>query len=444
MPSTSPPHPASPHHATAPATAGSSGPRDHQPVIGIPQLTAYYLSNLIGAGIFVLPALAQEAAGSWTLVAWLLMAICSGPAAWVMGRICIDFPNRNGILAFVGHSVSKRAEAALSRLIVLTMIVGTPVAGLIIARYAIAAFNLPPGVLYPLGWFVMLLTLGFNLMKLRNSSRAQTVLVAIAMLVLIALAASSIGMADRMVPDESPFSATGLMAAIGICFYAFLGWENVATIAPDVKRPERTFPIALAISVPLVSLIYLVVALGLLLASQAHGGLQGNLAVLDHLMQRVNQPALGLFANLLAIVVVFLSANAWMLSAARLLASSVRDGHFPGWMADRYGFVNLRTMSRMALFHAIIFLLMYLFDGAEQTVVPLVSASFLLIYLITLAGAIRHYRHGPTRWLAVAALLMIAAFALSIWRESLIVLSLFALFLLRSSAGSRHSSSPSL
>lgn len=436
------PLPSAARHATAPAAASPGSPDGHEPVIGVPQLTAYYLSNLIGAGIFVLPALAQEAAGSWTLVAWLLMATCSGPAAWVMGRICIDFPNRNGILAFVGHAVSPRIEAALSRLIVLTMIVGTPVAGLIIARYAIAAFDLPPGVLYPLGWFVMLLTLGFNLMKLRNSSRAQTLLVAVAMLVLIALAAGSVGMAGSVLPDNSPFTATGLMAAIGICFYAFLGWENVATIAPDVKQPERTFPIALAISVPLVSLIYLVVALGLLLASQAHGGLQGNLAVLDHLMRRFDLPALSLTANLLAMVVVFLSANAWMLSAARLLASGVRDGHFPGWMGDRNGFVNARTMSRMALFHAVVFLFLHLFDGAEQTVVPLVSASFLLIYLITLLGAIRQYRHGPTRWLAVAALLMIAAFALSVWRESLVVLSLFALFFLRSSAGSRHSSNP--
>ena len=40
--------------------------------IGVPQLTAYYVSNLIGAGIFVLPALAQQAAGPWTLLAWAI------------------------------------------------------------------------------------------------------------------------------------------------------------------------------------------------------------------------------------------------------------------------------------------------------------------------------------------------------------------------------------
>lgn len=49
--------------------------------IGVPQLTAYYVSNLVGAGIFVLPALAQQASGPWTLLAWGLMALCAVPTA---------------------------------------------------------------------------------------------------------------------------------------------------------------------------------------------------------------------------------------------------------------------------------------------------------------------------------------------------------------------------
>lgn len=397
-------------------------------VIGIPQLTAYYLSNLIGAGIFVLPALAQEAAGSWTLLAWGLMALCSGPAAWVMGRICIDFPNANGILAFVGKTLSPRIEATLSRLIVLTMLIGTPITGLICARYAIAAFNLSPDVLYPLAAVIMWMNIGFNLMGLRNSARAQTLLVALAMSLLIALAVAAVGTAESVIPAATPFSAAGVMAAIGVCFFAFLGWENVATIAPEVRQPERTFPVALAMSVPLVSGIYLVVALGLLLATQAEGGLQGNLAVMDHLTARFGSPWLSRLTNLLTLVVVFLSANAWVLSAARLLASSVRDGHFPAFMANRNGHAGTHTMSVMALCYALVIATMYLFSGAERQIVPVISASFLLVYLITLWGAIRHYRHATPTWLAAwFALLMIGGFALSILTETLIVLGIFGL-----------------
>ena len=202
----------------------------------------------------------------------------------------------------------------------------------------------------------------------------------------------------------------------------------MATIAPEVRQPERTFPIALAISVPLVSGIYLVVALGLLLATQAEGGLQGNLAVMDHLTARFGSPWLSRLTNLLTLVVVFLSANAWVLSAARLLASSVRDGHFPGFMANRNGHAGAHTMSVMALCYALVIATMYLFSGAERQTVPVISASFLLVYLITLWGAIRHYRHAPPTWLASwFAFLMIGGFALSILTETLIVLGVFGL-----------------
>lgn len=400
------------------------------PVIGVPQLTAYYLSNLIGAGIFVLPALAQEAAGSWTLVAWVLMALCSGPAAWAMSRVCIDFPNTNGVLAFIGQSFSPRAEAALSRLLVVTLMIGTPISGLISARYVIAALDLSPAWFFPMAMGFLLMNSAFNLMGLRSSARAQTLLVGAAMALLVLLAVAAVQSAGTVVPAATPFSATGLMAAIGICFFAFLGWENVATIAPDVKQPQRTFPLALAISVPLVSLIYLVVALGLVLVTESQGGLHGNLAVMDHLMARHQSPWLSLVANLLTVAVVFLSANAWVLSAGRLLAASVRDGHFPRFLANPNGHANLHTMSVLALCQALVLGAMYLFDGNEGSVVPIVSASFLLVYLMTLWGAVRHYR-GPgqrlTRWMALIALVMSIGFSISIYQETLVVLAIFGL-----------------
>ncbi|MCC5978087.1 MAG: amino acid permease [Salinarimonas sp.] len=289
--------------------------------IGVSQLTAYYVSNLIGAGIFVIPALAQQAAGPWALLAWGLMAVCAVPTAWVMGRIAIDYANDNGVLHFVRQVVSARLGAALSLLIVLIMVVGNPVMGLISARYALVTFGIDEGMLFPLAAGFMFLSILFNMLGLSTGARIQTALVAVAMVVLLALAGLSLGTAETLRPAPAPFDLSALFAAIGICFFAYLGWENVATIARDVARPERTFPLALVISVPVIGGTYLLVALALLLVSQDGAGLGGNVAVMDHLVAPFGDPRLQLAVNVLTLTVVVLSTNAWVLSASRLLSA---------------------------------------------------------------------------------------------------------------------------
>ena len=388
--------------------------------IGIPQLTAYYLSNLVGAGIFVIPALAQQAAGSWVLLAWFVMVIGAIPTAWIMGRISIDFPNENGILLFISKVISARMAAATSQLIVIIMIVGNPIMGLISARYAIAAFELDIHLLYPLAIAFMFLSVMFNLLGMRNSSRIQTLFTAVVIMALIVLAAISIAQAEMIVPEPIPFHINGFFVAIGICFFAFLGWENVATIAPDVKNPERTFPITLMICVPLVGLTYLVVALALLLTTQSNG-LNGNFAVMDHLVAAYTNPWLSFGANILALAVVVLSTNAWVLSAARLLSSAVRDGHLPAFCSPGTGGLDVQTMCTLAICYTLVLGLMYYFNGGEGAVVPLISAGFLVIYLVVFWGAMQHYHKASAAKFALTAFIIFFFFALSVWLNSLLV-----------------------
>ena len=399
--------------------------------IGVPQLTAYYVSNLIGAGIFVLPALAQQAAGPWTLLAWGLMALSSVPIAWVMGRIAIDYANDNGVLDFVRQAVSPKLAAALSQLIVLIMVVGNPVMGLISARYTLVAFGLNETLLFPLAAGFMFLSIAFNMLGLRNSARIQTLLVTASMLVLISLAMLSLGAADSLRPEPAPLHVSGLFVAIGICFFAFLGWENVATIAPDVKHPGRTFPLALAISVPLISGVYLLVALALLLVTQDRGGLGGNFAVMDHLVAPFGNPRVSLAVNGLTLAVVVLSTNAWVLSASRLLSAAVRDGHLPRMLASQEGSRMGRTYLTLAVAYSAVLALMYGFGQTEKMIVPLISAGFLVIYAWVLWGAARRYARTPTGWLAIGGLTMVLFFILSVWLQSLMVLSITAIFYLR-------------
>jgi len=387
---------------------------------------AYYVSNVVGAGIFVIPALAQEASGNWALLAWFIMAIYAGPIAWVFSRISIDFPNSNGVLAFIGDIFSARLASVLSVLIVIMMVVGNPIMGLISSRYAMLAFGLSENWLYPMAAGFMVLSVLFNLLGLRNSSRVQTLLVVVTIAILGILACLSIGQSESYVVVFEPFHWAGFATALGICFYTFMGWENVATIAPDVHRPRRTFPIALLISVPLVGGLYILVAFALMLSTNSSQGINGNFAVLDHLTQHFQNAQMSFAFNLLALVVVVLSTNAWVLSAARLLAAGARDGVFPKFLVGIRNGPSTHTMVALTISYLLVIFGMFIFSQSEGLIVPLVSAGFILIYLVAFACAAKHYNATMTGRLSIFNLVLVAVFAVSVMREMLVILFLMS------------------
>jgi amino acid transporter len=59
-------------------------------------------------------------------------------------------------------------------------------------------------------------------------------------------------------PAPGDGASTGLMAGLLVAMWNFMGWDNASTIAGEVVRPQRTYPLAMLSTVTLVSVTYLV------------------------------------------------------------------------------------------------------------------------------------------------------------------------------------------
>ena len=57
---------------------------------------------------------------------------------------------------------------------------------------------------------------------------------------------------------------SALADGLGVVMWNYLGWDALSTVAGEVERPERAYPLALAVSLPLVVLVYLLPVLGTL------------------------------------------------------------------------------------------------------------------------------------------------------------------------------------
>ncbi len=65
------------------------------------------------------------------------------------------------------------------------------------------------------------------------------------------------GAAHEAPPTRGP-EAHALFAGVMIAMWNYMGWDNASTIAREVDRPERTYPLAMILTVALVALTYMI------------------------------------------------------------------------------------------------------------------------------------------------------------------------------------------
>ena len=104
---------------------------------------------------------------------------------------------------------------------------------------------------------------------IRQSSAFNTVIVAIkvtVVLLFIFLGVSCINTANwhPFVPAAAgpgKFGWSGVMAAAGVIFFAYIGFDAISTAAQETKNPQRDMPIGILVSLVICTVLYVIVAL---------------------------------------------------------------------------------------------------------------------------------------------------------------------------------------
>lgn len=111
------------------------------------------------------------------------------------------------------------------------------------------------------GWLIgialIVLCLGINLAGIRpvgvgSLAMSLALLLPFAIVVVLALCSHA-----RPAPAPTEPVQGGLLAGILVALWNYMGWDNASTIAGEVNRPQRTYPLAMLISVLLVALTYI-------------------------------------------------------------------------------------------------------------------------------------------------------------------------------------------
>jgi amino acid transporter len=136
-----------------------------------------------------------------------------------------------------------------------------------------------------------------------------------------------------MVPPNQPFSKVfGVGLALGIWLYS--GYEQVSSVAGDVENPQRAYPRALALVIPLSIATYFLPPFAALAA--LGNWQQWNDGYFSTAAQLIGGPWLGNLMTIAAMVGNVALLNSTMLTATPMPFTLAEDGYLPPFLTRRH------------------------------------------------------------------------------------------------------------
>lgn len=378
-------------------------------------LVLYGTGVTVGAGIYVLIGPVAGYAGRSAPWAFFLAAVVMGLTVASYAELCTRYPVAAGEAAYVRKAFRVRWLSILTGLLMIaTAIIASATVAIGASGYVTQFIDLPRSVIVG----VILLALGLvSMWGVLESVLLASIftLIEVAGLVLIVVVGIfrdvPIGQSLLSMPPMTMDAWSGIAAASLLAFFAFIGFEDLTNMAEETVAPEKTMPIAMAVTLIATTVLYMLVA-AVAVTSAPPQELATSSAPLSLVFRNIVgiSPAA---ISLIAIVATLNTILAEMTMATRVLYGMARQGDLP----HHFGHVHVKTATPIlgtAFVVALTFLLTLIvpfIELAEATsVVTLVV--FGLINLALIRVRMRE-GHGPHLrvpiWMPVAGFLTSAA-----------------------------------
>jgi amino acid transporter len=228
--------------------------------IGLGLLTAYGVGVMVGAGIYVLVGHVAGAAGVWSPVAFLLAGVVALPSALSYAELAARMPVAAGEAEFVEKGFNSRALAIIVGLFIIA-------AGIISAAavlsggvgYLVTLVDVPPAwAIVGAGLFLTGVA-AIGVLESLSFAAIFTVIEVLGLILVTWAGFTAPAVADWIAPPPPEWSGIG--AAVALCFFAFIGFEDLENMAEEVRDPARIMPRGILLALGITALLYALVSL---------------------------------------------------------------------------------------------------------------------------------------------------------------------------------------
>jgi amino acid transporter len=329
--------------------------------LGLFDATMIGVGAMIGAGIFVLTGIAAGESGPASILAFALNGLVTLLTAFAYAELAAAIPEAGGGYAFVRRAFPGAVGFTAGWLLWFAYTVACSLYALGFAGYfwefflkyipglAELSFGLVTehGAVLLVTLFVGILFVRLNARGAEVTGKAENYLTISKLLVLAVFVAYGLKAVfdapEQAVSSFSPFFPQGfggVIVAMGLTFIAFEGYDLIATVAEEIKEPEKNIPKATFISLGITVVMYLLILFVSLAAAPGPDGQPSWQFLGEYGETAIVRAAEGFMPAFGVAVIVFggllstMSAlNATVMASSRVAFSMGRDRWLPDAMA---------------------------------------------------------------------------------------------------------------
>ncbi|XP_057753821.1 cationic amino acid transporter 5-like [Arachis stenosperma] len=233
---------------------------------------------VVGAGIFVLTGEeAHDTVGPAIILSYAVSGISAMLSVFCYTEFAVEVPVAGGSFAYLRIELGDFAAFIAAGNILLESIVGTAAVSRSWTSYFTSLLNKPKNslriktglkdgynLLDPIAVVVLAAASAIAISSTRKTSYLNWIASAVNTLVILFVIIAGFVHADTSnLTPFLPFGAKGIFQAAAIVYFAYGGFDSIATMAEETKNPSRDIPIGLVGSMSMITVIYCLMALTL-------------------------------------------------------------------------------------------------------------------------------------------------------------------------------------
>ena len=295
-------------------------------------VTVYGVGNVLGAGIYALIGEVVGITGNLSWLAFVLASITGALTGLSYAELSAMYSKSAAEFVYTEEAFKIRILSfLLGWVIIFSGILSAATVALGFANYLAALFEVPSIILTVIFAALLIVILSLvNFIGIKASTWTNilfTFIEAAGLILIIIIGIPHFGSVNYL---ELPIggSFTVIFPAVALIFFAYIGFEDIANIAEEVKNPAKNLPKAIIYSIIITTVLYCLTAISVV-SILPYSEIADSPAPLNSVTTAVLGPIGGIIMSFIALFATANTVLIMMIVTSRMMYGMARDKALP-------------------------------------------------------------------------------------------------------------------
>lgn len=355
---------------------------------------AISIGGMLGSGIFVLPGLAAAKTGSSVWLAYLIAALCILPAALSKSELATAMPSSGGTYVYIERAFGPILGTVAGIGLWLSLLFKSSFALVGFGAYLSILISIDPNLTRVVAVFFLGIILLLNVLGVKKVGKVQIVIVALSVICLTLILIFGLPEVNKVF--LKPFltnGSMGLMSTVAFVYISYAGVTKVAAIAGEIRNPDKNLPLAMILSLLIMTTIYVSITF-VLVGNIPLESLEKDIKPIYTISNMLGGEYVGYAAAIIGVITLISMANSGVLAASRFPFAMARHKLLPEFMSK----IHSRYLTPIVtiIITCVVMALVILFLDVEK--IAKLASAFMVMMFIIVNAAVIVLRETSAQW----------------------------------------------